>query len=231
MINERLESLYCNSLSGLSELYKDLDAKGIVDYVGPLLIHCWEDEYNKSKHRLMIVGQETDGWYSEYMRTEDDVKTYMGKYKDFKLGEDYNSLFWQYAHEINQMINDYDNLNFIWNNVNKFGIDGKGKPHPDVLQNEVMHYNILSKEIAILCPDVCIFLSGPNYDADLKEKFPDIRLEPVDGYSINEAAWLISSFLPRNSFRTYHPGYGNRCQEWYMELLHIICSEVTKYDN
>lgn len=219
MINEQLESLYQSFLPSLSVMYQDLDDKDITDYAGPLLLHCWGDRYLASRHRLMIFGQETDGWYAEYMRTEDDVKAFMKHYEEFRLGENYRSLFWQYAHEINRMINGEDYMNFIWNNVNKFGIDGIGRPHPDVLSEEVQHYNIIPREIEILSPDVCIFLSGPRYDWDLKRKMPDVKFEAFEDYPVNEAARLISSCLPENSFRTYHPGYGNRYSEWYMELL------------
>jgi hypothetical protein len=219
MLNEQLFSLYQASLPNLSKMYRDLDNKNITDYVGPLLLHCWEEKYLKSRHQLMIFGQETNGWLDEYIRTQNDIKKAIEHYQNFKLGESYNSLFWQYAHEINLMINGEDNLNFIWNNVNKFGLDGKGRPHPDVLTKEMEQFNIISMETNILKPDVCIFLSGPDYDSDLRRKFPDLQIEPFEDYPIHEAAMLRSSCLPVKSFRTYHPGYGNRYCEWYWNLL------------
>lgn len=225
MLNDRLLSLYTSSLPGLSALYSDLDRKEIFDYVGPFLLYCWEEEYLSARHRLMIIGQETYGWDADYVRSVDDVKRFMQSYKDFELGKNYNSLFWRYAHLINEMINGEDGKNFVWNNVNKFGIDGAGRPDQAVLDNENLHFNLLAREIGILKPDVCIFLSGPTYDADLKEKLGDLRLEPFQDYPLNEAARLRSRFLPDHSFRTYHPGYGNHYSEWYIDLLRKISNE------
>ena len=226
MLNEQLFSLYQSFLPNLSKMYQYLGDNGIKDYAGPLLLHCWEEEYLKSKHKLMIFGQETNGWFKTPIRTTNDIKENIELYRDFKLGEYYNSLFWLYAHEINLMINGEDNLNFIWNNVNKFSKKGIGRPHPDVLKNEIEQFNVIPKEIEILKPDVCIFVSGPDYDSDLQRKFPDLRIEPFEDYPINEAATLVSSCLPAKSFRTYHPGYGNRHSDWYRELLGKINSKI-----
>ena len=61
MINEQLFNLYASRIQGINALYADLDAKDIKDYVGPLLPYCWEEQYLKSKHRLVVFGQEKIG--------------------------------------------------------------------------------------------------------------------------------------------------------------------------
>lgn len=223
-LNSALRILYTSALPGLSQMYASLDSEGVTDYVGPLLIHCWEDRYLASRHRLMIFGQETYGWYEDYMRTGKDVDECLKQYKDFRLGEGYSSLFWQYAHLLNEKINGKDDLNFVWANVNRFGVDGAGKPDQRVLDNEVRYFNVLPSELEILKPDICIFLSGPSYDGDLARKLPDLKILPFQDYPLNEAARLQSSHLPFHSYRTYHPGYGNRYKDWYIELLDKIVS-------
>lgn len=225
MLNKSLRTLYLDSLSGLSQMYSNLDEDGVTEYVGPLLIQCWEDKYLSSKHKLIVFGQETYGWYEDYLRSSEDVDDCLKLYSDFKLGGNYRSLFWDYAHLINRRINDVDNLNFIWSNVNKFGVDGAGKPDSRVLENENTCFNLMSKELDILNPDVCIFLSGPNYDQDIKAKLDDLEIIPYPRYPVNEAAILRSRHLPEHSFRTYHPGYGNRYKEWYLELLEKFISD------
>ena len=104
MINEQLFHLYASRIQGINALYADLDAKDIKDYAGPLLPYCWEQKYLESKYRLVIFGQETNGWYSDYMNSEEDIWMNVGMYKDFRLGADYNSLFWQYARMVNSSI-------------------------------------------------------------------------------------------------------------------------------
>lgn len=221
-INHSLRSLYVSSLRGLSRMYDELDSADVTDYVGPLLIHCWESRYRSSKHRLMIFGQETYGWYEDYLRTEKDVDDCLRQYEDFRLGEGYSSLFWQYAHLLNKKINGKDDLNFVWANVNRFGVDGAGKPDYRVLDNENRHFNLLPSELTILKPDICIFLCGPSYDGDLAGKLPDLKIHAFGDYPLNEAARLESRYLPAHSYRTYHPGYGNRYKDWYLELLDRI---------
>jgi len=231
MLNEQLRELYVSNIPELKQMYASLESNKVTNFVGPLLLSCWEDKYLNSKHRLMIFGQETNGWEKEcwddnLIQSTNDVDKYMNLYQNFKLGEQYNTLFWQYAHEINKMINGVDDLNFIWNNVNKFGIDGTGRPHPDVTSNEVLHFNVVAKEIQILKPDVCIFISGHTYDEDLKSKIDDLSIEQFMDFPINEVARYVSKDLPINSFRTYHPGYGNRYQDWYYDVLSKIVKVV-----
>ena len=67
MLNEQLNDLYRNNLVNLMEMYSVLDGQKIFHYVDPLLIYCWEERYLSSKYRLMIIGQETNGWYDNYV--------------------------------------------------------------------------------------------------------------------------------------------------------------------
>lgn len=225
-INNLLRDLYISTLPDLAKMYSTLDSAGITDYVGPLLLYCWEEDYLNSKHKLLIIGQETNGWKDDYIKTSSDIDDSIEYYRRFQLGTEYNSLFWRYAHEINQMINETDNLNFVWNNINKFGVDGKGRPEKIVLEEENKHYNIFQKEIEILSPDVCIFLTGPNYDADLQQKFPNISYLEFADYPIRKVSQLSSNFLPTHSYRLYHPGYGNRYSEWYYKILDSIVKKI-----
>ena len=73
MINEQLFHLYASRIQGINALYADLDAKDIKDYAGPLLPYCWEQKYLESKYRLVIFGRETNGWYSDYMNSEEKI--------------------------------------------------------------------------------------------------------------------------------------------------------------
>ena len=78
MINEQLFNLYASRIQGINALYADLDAKGIKDYAGPLLPYCWEQKYLESKYRLVIFGQETNGWYCDYMSSEEETRKNSG---------------------------------------------------------------------------------------------------------------------------------------------------------
>ena len=229
MINERLFNLYASRIQGINDLYADLDAKGIKDYVGPLLPYCWEQQYKKSRYQLVIFGQETNGWYCDYMNSEEELKKNIQKYKDFRLGEKYNSLFWRYAHRFNEELNGFDNQNFVWLNINKFGKDSDaGRPEQAVLDNEVKFYNLLADELSILKPNVCLFFTGPDYDQDITRKLPDVTFREFGGFELKKVAQLCSRNLPHHSYRTYHPGYGNRNSETYRKILNAILEDCKR---
>ena len=166
MLNEQLNDLYRNNLGNLREMYSVLDGQKIFHYVGPLLIYCWEERYLSSKYRLMIIGQETNGWY--------------------------------------------------------------GRASPLVTNSENCYFNLLSEELAILRPEVCLFLTGPNYDDDIRHKLCDVQFEEFKDFDIRKVAKLKSSFLPSKSYRTYHPGYGNRIKSIYELILSAIIDDIGK---
>lgn len=72
----------------------------------------------------------------------------------------------------------------------------------------------MQQEIGTLEPHACLFFTGPNYDAQLHNRFPDLRMEPVAGYEQRELARLFHPRLPERSFRAYHPGYLSRGGKW-----------------
>ena len=229
MLNEQLNDLYRNNLGNLMEMYSVLDGQKIFHYVGPLLIYCWEERYLSSKYRLMIIGQETNGWYDSYVINSETLWEDIAKYKSFRLGEfKQNSPFWRYAHEFNKRVNGVDDLNFIWCNINKFGVDGRGRASPLVTNSENCYFNLLSEELAILRPEVCLFLTGPNYDDDIRHKLCDVQFEEFKDFDIRKVAKLKSSFLPSKSYRTYHPGYGNRKKSIYVLILSAIIDDIGK---
>lgn len=228
MINEQLFDLYHQYTEQLCKLYSDLDNKEISDYAGPLLPCCWEEKYLKSKFKLVIFGQETNGWCSQYVKSDDDIRKYIEVYRQFKLGKNNSTLFWRYAHRFNFWLNGEDDLNFVWNNINKFGKNsGKGKPDQAVLADELCFYNIIREEIKILNPDVCLFLTGPDYDDYIKRKFTAVQFCRLSSFGSRQVAKLESVDLPINTYRTYHPGYGNRIFDLYNKILKAIVEDCT----
>jgi len=178
------------------------------DYEGPLLMHCWDDAYNSSDVKILFVGQETNGWNGfDRPKDKDSIDRILHHYETFRLGEKYNSTFWQSINYINENVNSGKRLNFLWTNILKLGRSGIGRPSDHVSRSELKYLNILGDEIAIVKPDAVVFLSGPNYDPDLKDRIPDIVFENFEELPTRAFAKLKSSCLPLLSFRTYHPNY------------------------
>ena len=114
-------------------------------------------------------------------------------------------------------------------NIKNFGrVSEAGRPDQRVLDKEVEHYNILAEELAILKPDVCLFFTGPYYDNDIQRKLPDVSFQKFGDYELNQVAQLSSAHLPKHSYRTYHPGYGNRHSNEYKDMLGAILEECKR---
>ena len=80
-LNKELEKLYLSKTDGIFKMYKELNESGYDDFSYPLLLHVWEEEYSKAPVKLMIIGQETNGWGAK-LETSDHVISSMQNYKD-----------------------------------------------------------------------------------------------------------------------------------------------------
>lgn len=225
-LNEQLERLYRSKMNGLQAMYSELNKADIKDYSWPLLLHVRKEEYVKAPVKLMVIGQEANGWGATLDHAE-EIASSMAVYERFDMGRNYNTTFWRWAHKINRQLGNPDTNCFVWNNILKFGREcEKGCPDSRVTQIENRYFNVIEDEISILRPDVCIFLTGHAYDGEIKSKFPDVELIEFNGYPLKEVAQVKSSNLPVHSYRTYHPGYGQRYTNWYSEVFEIIAKAI-----
>ena len=211
-----LKEVYDKHTEGLKTLYAQLEKSDLYDGCSyPLLLSTWEGEPTP---KAMFFGQETNGWGDS-----DTIEGLMFDYIKFDLGTNYPSLFWRYLWSMSDILRLNGKHPFLWNNVNKFGkVDSKGRPEEKVTALENKHFNVLAEELEAVRPEVCVFFTGPNYDGDIKAKLPDVEFVPVEGYGVREFAQLRSKHLPEKSFRIYHPGYGNRYSDWYLEVMNKI---------
>jgi hypothetical protein len=105
----------------------------------------------------------------------------------------------------------------MWSNL--FRVDWNGgsvlKAEPQALQKiGAAQRSLLRDEVAILQPGSVVFLTGPNYDFELKAEFNDVEFHTVDCIPIRRLARLSHPGLPFKSFRTYHPAYLSRSKSW-----------------
>ncbi len=184
----------------------------------PLLIHVFP-EYQKTKTKLMIVGQQTRGWgwknITKFWGTskwddsvEELIEELIKKYKGFHLGEKYYSTpFWHSAHKLFQKIEPSGpEYGFLWSNLIK--IDQKGKDPKDFIKETVCNsFPVLPLEIEVTRPDVAVFLTGPYYDKIIRQTFNGLNFDKIEGYKERTLARIVHYRLPKDSFRTYHPNY------------------------
>ena len=175
----------------------------------PLLIEPSE-AYFRQARKLMVIGQETNYWRTEYAPdrcAEVAVNNLLDTYWLFNHGEHYRSTFWQAVRELEGAIG-VEPAAICWANLNRMDVDGR-RPPPAVEAKIAERFPVLPDEIATLAPDVVVFFSGPNYDDLLARVFPNPSFES-DGAPVREFSRVKHPNLPKNTFRTYHPSYLRR---------------------
>jgi len=214
-INKRLLEFYMGvspQLENILEPYEDCSS--------PHLIFV-PDGYAAVTARLMIVGQQTNGWENGIFSSDPSgVEAVMRLYADFNLGKKWKrSPFWQAAHKLFRLLNpDGPERSFLWSNLVKVDQNGH-RPNAD-LEEKVCALRILHEEISITKPDVVVFFTGPEYDQRLKKTFPSVRYVPDSRL----LAKLKHPEFPALSFRTYHPNYLRRSHKWF--VLRKIVEEI-----
>lgn len=173
---------------------------------GPLLISP-PPLYYKQKNKIMIIGQETNGWNSEWKNDKDKwIEKQMEHTEKFNLGKNYTSSpFWNYFRKFENLFEN-DEYSQLWTNLHKFDLkssilDSKCKEKIKALNK------ILIEEIEIGQPDICVFHTSYSRDGELKEIFEGIEFIEVEGWDIKWLALLKHSKLPQFSIRSYHPKY------------------------
>lgn len=181
-----------------------------LDYTRPLLLKLKDEQrYLDSDKRIMILGQETNGWAERGDMTPENS---MNKYIDFFCdgeGVKWKGPFWNETKRFIRLVKKRfpeQKIAYIYNNVVKIGkSSGIGFPGETVYQTELRNFNVLKSEVDILKPDLLLFFSGVNYDGRIRDKFGNFTKTAVRGFTESQMCRLnFETNLP-TSFRTYHP--------------------------
>ena len=226
MINEKLYTLYYNRLNAGSpcvlQQLRQMRREGNPPAY-PLLLKVNEKRYNNADLKVMVFGQETNGWEHQVCPIvtpveqsseiiDITVKGFMDYYRKFLDGWGINSPFWHYLKRIQSTLSvslPDKTIEIVWNNIYKIGNKEKGKNRPVKLirdfENE--YFNLIREEIEILKPDVIILLTGPKNENRGKKIFPIVSSIPLVS-SIRQEE--LSKFQFENgvsAYRTSHPNY------------------------
>jgi hypothetical protein len=140
-------------------------------------------------------------------------------YREFDFAAKYyRSPFWQFFHSVRLAAFPGEleaRRRVLWTNLVKFvGRDGSRilkKPYAE--QALRLQEDVLVTELAIAKPDICVFVTGPDYDGILERYFDGVRFEPLD-LPVRQFARLVATRLPHHSYRTYHPNALRRLKMW-----------------
>lgn len=197
-INKKLKDMY---LENVKELNIFMEQNLSKNPHGPLLLSV--DKYLQQKTKVMIIGQETNGW-SKSLSVIEQIETYTM----FNLGEKYKyrrSPFWNVIRKIELALG-IEPYSIAWSNLNRFDINKK-PPDKVSLESITSFDNILKNEIEILQPDVCIFFSGHKKDSRIKKLYQDVQFENIEELNKTQFSRLNHAELPQFSIRAPHPRF------------------------
>jgi hypothetical protein len=186
--------------------------KDFSDIVGPDLIWV-DDEYLNAPTRIAIIGQQVDGWdytYPEFV-ADWEVNNAIEEYRKFDYGINYHSSpFWQFFHQVRTFQHgpNAGQRMLLWTNLVKFVSEDQSsilwKPYRD--QALALQDDILVTELRLTSPDICIFVTGPDYDDIIERYYPGVQFQALTA-PVREFAKLTHPDLPEKSYRCYHPKY------------------------
>lgn len=246
-INERLSEIYSDMKSGVN-----IENEVAGHLSCPLLMYI-TDEWVTSDKKILIVGQETLGWgatqkneygydwtyddlvdFNDFKNYPNSVDALIHLYKIFEFSlhqhQNYNGPFFRAYREVRKTVeNNFDGINtsVLWTNMFKMSFDnGSVYKAPQKEREEILDVSrdILHKELETLKPDIVIFFTGPEYNDSLYSIFNGIEKINYLGYDPEKTAKLSHDILPKNTWRTYHPGYLQRSNQW--EIIDNICKDV-----
>ena len=219
-LNQQLLELYTSKLKDLQNLFDELNSSSNEkdhNFSWPLLLRIWEEEYLSAPVKLMVFGQEATGWSNQANDKieENDAKSLTEEYLIHDMGRDkMNSAFIRTMHSINIRLGNPDTNCFVYNNILKFAKENDhGYPSDRVMDAEMRYLDVIQDEVDILKPEVCVFLTGVDYDSDIEKKFNGAEFFPVSGFDENWLAQVKHPHLPQKSFRTYHPGHIRKSED------------------
>lgn len=225
-INEKLEQLYEDNWQSYLLNVRD---SGPEPAAFPFLISV-QDDYIHSDKRIMICGQETQGWGNRYDNQPKNM-TYekiLLEYRNFvgpidgKSG--YNSPYWNF---INAIMSVHTDKAFVINNIVKTGRRYGSGCNEIINELSIKFFPVNRKEFEFLKPDYLIFLTGPNYDERIKKILGDFKVKNLnDELRCIDLLIFEDKNLP-SAIRCYHPNYIQRIKKRdnYLNLIHLYLKD------
>jgi len=242
-----------DSASNLRSIYTGLRNNTILEEAietrmsPPLLMKLPENWFEYGK-RILVVGQETQGWkkedlninsFSDFRKMPDSIAKLQDAYVHFRFAKSKanrrNSPFWRAFREIRERCDSNScseefETNVLWTNLYKCDNDKKSwysKNSARARQSvEKALQGVLLKEIDVLKPTGIIFFTGPRYDDYLNRSLNgNVSISPMDDrFPPRQLAKLCVNGLSILAFRTYHPNYLLRSKNWH--VIDLIIKEL-----
>jgi len=220
-MNELLKELYSSKWDDLINNSKGTGA------TYPLLMKV-NEEYENADIKVMIVGQETDGWGGLLEEQKRDIDTLRERYFNYlyKNEDKYDRPFWNrknfkyFEEELTKKLAP-KTVAFIWNNVSKIGMNRRGEATKNVKILTKKYFDVFEEELNILKPDVIIFTVGNRtIPVECKKK------KIIDEMPMREINF--PNYPNIIAVKTYHPNAqikGGK-KEFNKEIVNFIVSKI-----
>lgn len=242
-MNDELRQLYTSWKAGLER--GNLNG----NQLSPPALICVTPTYERASERVLIVGQEDRGnqwsqeglhdpayrypatqWpyepilsWADFLSVENSVQALMhanelfafARYQPGNVNSAYWSAFRWFTDEgVRGAATNLDRTSFEGGPIHK----GPASLRPFLRDQEG---DLLAREISVLQPHVCIFLTGPERDYLIDEKWPNVERESISSnIPVRELCQLRHEDLPEHSYRTYHPNHLRRARkELYLDEI------------
>lgn len=243
--------------SELNSIYEEFKNQtvfpaAIAENSSPPLLLSVPEKWVKSTDRVLIIGQETQGWdfdpgdyfpdlkssiknFSDFQKIHNSVPAMTAGYRSFEFARhqpaNYNSPFWRAYRSVRSQFDEQEDgyeTSVLWTNLFRIDLNGtsvvRNGRAEDISRIREAGTKLLLDEIDLLNPTATIFFTGPNYNEHLYAHFPDIRICDFLDHDPQKTAILEHPLLPPHSFRTYHPGYLSRSGQLgtIQDIINII---------
>lgn len=235
-MNEQLFHLYSSNWGNLCSAIKPiLEDDSKIKPTNPLLIYLdSEEDFISADFRVMIFGQETNGWFEGegnwFNGDNSELKPILDNYNTFfNCGRcwSYGGQFWNGFSKFWTMLDEKfsdKKIKCIWNNIVKIGIsEKKGFPPDYIYKIERNKFSIIKEEIKIIKPNIILFFTGPDYDRIIADNFGQIPYIAIPPFTIRELS-KVKLEGTDIAFRTYHPNYlwRNDIERFFRTILDEI---------
>ncbi|MEZ5958671.1 MAG: hypothetical protein R3C27_15825 [Hyphomonadaceae bacterium] len=210
--------LYGDLFERLAEARSTQNIEDLSRMCGPFVVQP-TPEFAAAHHRVLLVGQETNGWYTveDILAPDKGLEEALFWYRDFALADKHpasRSPFWSFHRKIAAGLG-LDWRAVLWSNLVRFDgtqLNDRGSlvGHPSEPALLDVQRGVLSSEIDGLRVDTVIFLTGPNYDHIIRDELGDIEFSAVGQYPVRHLAHVKHHGRRARMMRTYHPAYLRR---------------------
>ena len=239
IVNHKLLELYNSKKEVIDKISKAFENNKVINPTTgkemTLVFHssCIPHNYKEMTHKILIVGQETNGWVFKENAKESMLFTLGFLYSPQHNDKPSFTFPFEFCKSINNYNYDenYIKTYFAWVSLRKFAYnenhgESLNKEAQDIIDSE---FNILEEEIRIIKPEIVLFLTGPTdkYEKLLQNELNGIKYNEIknSNYTKRKFARLEHKSLPKNSFRIYNTSYlvRNKLQNEYLQELVKEC--------